>query len=63
MTRKLLYKDKSDNIIARLYSNELFSNITGILCGHIILGCWQGYFKSVAEVLEHFFVVLYVTNI
>jgi hypothetical protein len=63
MTKKLLYKGKSDNTIAWLYSNRSFPNITGILCGHIILGCWQGCFKSAAEVLEHFLVVLYITNI
>jgi serine/threonine protein kinase len=39
ITRKLLYKGESDNTIAWLYSNKSFSNVTGILCEHIISGC------------------------
>lgn len=62
MTGRLPYKGKSDDTIARLYSDGSFPNVTGILCGHIITGCWQGRFKSAAEVLEHFLVASYITN-
>lgn len=51
------YKGKPDDDIAQLYSNGAFPNVTGILCEHIIMGCWQGRFMSAAEVLESFRVV------
>ncbi|OBT60197.1 hypothetical protein VE03_10433 [Pseudogymnoascus sp. 23342-1-I1] len=52
------YEGKSDDTITQLYSNGSFPNVTGILCGHIIMGCWQGSFMSAAEVLEDFLVAL-----
>jgi serine/threonine protein kinase len=54
ITGKPPYEGKSDDAITQLYSNGSFPNVTGILCGHIIMGCWQGSFKSAAEVLENF---------
>lgn len=62
MTGKPPYEGRSDDVITRLYSSGSFPNVTGILCGHIIMGCWQGRFKSVAEVLENFLVAFSVTN-
>ena len=56
MTGNRPYKDKSDDIIAQLYSNGSFPDMTGILYGHIIMGCWRGRFKSAAEVLKYFLV-------
>ncbi|OBT81099.1 hypothetical protein VE02_10266 [Pseudogymnoascus sp. 03VT05] len=56
ITGKPPYEGKSDDAIAQLYSNGSFPNVIGILCGHIIMGCWQGSFMSAAEVLEDFLV-------
>jgi serine/threonine protein kinase len=52
------YKGKLDDTITQLYSNGSFPNVIGILCKHIIMGCWQGSFMSAAEVLEDFLVAL-----
>lgn len=48
------YDGKSDDEITQLYSKGSFPDVTGISFGHIIIGCWQGHFKSAAEVLETF---------
>ncbi|KFZ09773.1 hypothetical protein V502_08511 [Pseudogymnoascus sp. VKM F-4520 (FW-2644)] len=48
------YKGKLDGDIAQLYSNGSFPDVTGILCEHIIMGCWEGRFMSAAEVLENY---------
>ncbi|EGX93690.1 Protein kinase-like domain [Cordyceps militaris CM01] len=48
------YQGKSDDVIVHLYSSRSFPDVTGILCGHIITGCWQGSFSSAAEVLQGF---------
>lgn len=55
MAGKPPYEGKSDDDIAQLYSNGSFPDVTGIVCGHIIMGCWQGSFMSAADVLEFFF--------
>lgn len=62
MAGKRPYEGKSDDIIAQLYSDGSFPKVTGIPCGHIIIGCWQGRFKSAAEVLKHFLFASYVTQ-
>lgn len=54
MTGKQPYENKSDDTITQLYCNGAFPDVTGILCGHIIMGCWRGHFKDAAEVLKEF---------
>lgn len=54
MTGNTPYDDEPDDTITQLYSKGLFPDVTGILCGDIIIGCWQGRFKSAAEVLKYF---------
>ena len=54
ITGKPPYEGKSDEEITQLYSDGSFPNVKGILCEHIIMGCWQGSFMSAAEVLESF---------
>jgi serine/threonine protein kinase len=56
MTGKRPYECKSDDTITQLYSDRTFPDVMGILYGHIIMGCWQGRFKSAAEVLKQFLV-------
>jgi serine/threonine protein kinase len=57
ITGKPPYEGKSDDDITQLYSDGSFPNITGILCEHIIMGCWQGSFMGADEVLENFHVL------
>lgn len=63
MVGKRPYEGKSDDAIIQLYSNGKFPDVTGVLCGNIIMDCWQGRFKSAAEVQENFFIAFSVTNI
>jgi serine/threonine protein kinase len=53
MTGRRPYEGKSDDAITQLYCNGSFPDVTGVLLGHIMMGCWQGRFKSAAEVLEN----------
>ena len=59
MTGKRLYEGRQDDTITQLYSKGTFPDVTSILCGDIITGCWQGCFTTAEEVLEYFIVALY----
>lgn len=52
MTGNSPYKGKSDDTITQLYCNGSFPDVTGVLYGHIIMNCWQGQYKTAAQVLE-----------
>jgi len=54
MTGKRPYEGTPDDAITQLYSGGTYPDVTGILCGDVIMGCWQGRFKNAEEVLEHF---------
>lgn len=54
ITGKPPYEGESDDAITQFYSDRLFPNVTGISCGHVIIGCWQGSFMTAAEVLKDF---------
>ncbi|KAH8787552.1 kinase-like domain-containing protein [Hyaloscypha sp. PMI_1271] len=60
MTGRRPYEGIPDDTIAKLYSKATFPDVTGILCGDVITGCWEGRFKNAEEVLEHFLVTLSV---
>lgn len=57
------YEGRADDEIARLCGNGAFPDVTGMLGGHVIVGCWQGRFESAAEVLGNFLVAFPVTDI
>jgi serine/threonine protein kinase len=63
MTGRRPYEGIPDDTTAKLYGKGTFPEVTGILCGDVITGCWQSRFKNTEEVLEHFLVALYVIGI
>lgn len=63
MAGKPPYEGKSDDVITQLYSSGSFPCVEGILCGDIIMGCWQGQLKSSTEVLQIFTLQFSVTTI
>jgi serine/threonine protein kinase len=62
MTGKPPYKGKSDDAITQLYCIGLFPDVADVLCGDIIMDCWQGRFTSALEVLEYFLAAFTITN-
>lgn len=52
MTGGSPYRDKSAEAIAQLYKEQSFPDVTAVLKGQIIMGCWHGHFKTATEALE-----------
>lgn len=52
MTSRYPYEELDDNDIKHRYRSQDFPDVTGILCGEIILACWRSQVKSGQEVYE-----------
>ncbi|PSS18445.1 hypothetical protein M430DRAFT_27902 [Amorphotheca resinae ATCC 22711] len=48
------YEGIPDGTITERYTKRIFPDVTSILCGDVIISCWQGCFRNAEEVLELF---------
>jgi len=54
MTGRRPYEGIPDDTITELYIKRIFPDVSNILCGDVIMSCWQGCFRDAEEVLELF---------